>query len=358
MMSLWRRASLALLLGYCVLLSSCAFPGMVETDAQLPLVKTANQQPSLPPASLPKDEGAHNYLTEWWYYTGHLDGEQGKHYGFELVIFQSLRSDLPPLYTAHFAISDLSRQRFAYDQRSIMIPVEKSKTQGIHASVGDWTIQGFNGHDHLQAAMKEYAIKLDLSSMKPPALHNGNGLITYGLGGFSYYYSRTRMSVRGTLTDHGQPLQVSGQAWMDHQWGNFLTLGSSGWDWYSLQLSNGADIMIYFIRDDKGNVISTYAGYIGNQGQDRVIPAQAVKNTVLEHWTSPTTGITYPSGWRVMIQDLGLDLTIRPLLKDQELVTTRTTGKTYWEGAVEIEGRQDKQNLTGQGYIELTGYLK
>src|SRR5437867_11655140 len=84
--------------------------------------------------------------------------------------------------------------------------------------------------------MKNYALHIDLKGLKPATLHNGNGLITYGLGGFSYYYSRTRMSLSGTLVDHNQSLQVSGEAWMDHQWGNFLTLSGSGWDWFSIQL--------------------------------------------------------------------------------------------------------------------------
>ncbi|BCL83460.1 carotenoid 1,2-hydratase [Ktedonobacteria bacterium brp13] len=361
-----------LLFASCLLLSmlvtSCAFPGLATTSAQLPIVSQQPAQHALPPIHFPQDEGAHNDLTEWWYYTGHLeaktpDGKQHT-YGFELVVFQAIRSDLPAVYPAHFAITDITRNTFQYDQRRITkfsgpLP-NGTSTNGVDEQVGNWSIQGLNGHDHLVASMNNYAINLQLDGLKPATLHNGNGLITYGLGGFSYYYSRTRMSVQGTLMDHNQPLQVTGQAWMDHQWGNFLTLGGGGWDWYSIQLNNNTEMMLYFIRDASGHTVTTYIGLIDAQGHDTVIPATALHSRVLGYWRSPTTGITYPSGWNLEINDphLHTALTIQPVRKNQELVVTNSTGNIYWEGAVNIQGQSDGASVSGQGYVELTGYSK
>jgi predicted secreted hydrolase len=347
-------------------LAGCSFPGVVSTTQQLPEVSEVEQPLKLPPVRFPQDEAAHKDLTEWWYYTGHLQAvdPSGKvrRYGFELVIFQALRSDYAPVYAAHFAISDITRGEFHYDQRSqpephAVIP-NGASTQGIDVHVGDWSIRGLNGEDRLVAAMKDYAIELVLSARKPPILHNGNGIITYGLAGFSYYYSRTRMAVTGTITDHGQSLQVSGLAWMDHQWGNFLTLSGSGWDWFSIQLNNDTELMIYFIRDANGRVISTYASYIDAGAKDHLLSANSVHTTVLDHWTSPATKITYPSGWRLEIADpqLQATLTLTPLLRDQELVVYSSTGNTYWEGAVSIQGQSGGRPVSGEGYVELTGY--
>ena len=347
------------------ILSSCTFPGLVSTSEQLPVVSQTEQNRQLPPIHFPQDEGAHNNLTEWWYYTGHLDasdpGGQSHHYGFELVIFQAVRSDFSPVYAAHFAISDVARGEFHYDQRRLNEPDQKpdgTSTKGIDVHVGDWIIQGLNGRDHLSAAMKDYAINLNLTGVKPATLHNGNGII-YGGAGFSYYYSRTRMTVSGTITDHNQPLHVTGQTWMDHQWGDFLTL-AGGWDWYSFQLNNNTEMMLYFIRDAAGKTLSTYVSYIDAAGKDTLLQPQALKATVLGTWTSPQTGITYPSGWRLKINapQLQTTLTITPELKDQELVTTQSTGNTYWEGAVNIQGQSNSSLITGEGYIELTGYNK
>ena len=313
----------------------------------------------------PQDEGAHNDLTEWWYYTGHLEATDtaGKdhRYGFELVIFQALRSDLPPVYAAHFAISDITRGQFHYDQRRLIKPVavpDGNSTKGIDVQVGNWTIQGLQGHDHLVASLPDYAINLQLTGLKPATLHNGDGLITYGLGGFSYYYSRTRMAIAGTLTDHQQPLTVRGQAWMDHQWGNFLSLGGGGWDWYSIQLSNTTELMLYFIRNAAGNIISTYGDYISADGKSHLLAEQAIQATVLARWTSPLTGATYPSGWRLAIHDQQWQgtLLVTPQLKDQELIACQSTGNVYWEGAVNISGQSGGHALSGEGYVELTGY--
>jgi predicted secreted hydrolase len=349
-----------------LLLASCSVPGVPATSAQLPLVGPAPTQAALPPIRFPRDEAPHRDLTEWWYYTGHLNAvmPDGRlhHYGFELVFFQSLRSDYPPIYTAHFAISDITRGEFHYDQRRLSEPNARipdgTSTSGFAVSINDWSARGLNGHDHLRASMDGYAIDLSLDALKPPTLHNGNGLITYGLGGFSYYYSRTRMAVGGTLLDHGQLIQVSGEAWMDHQWGNFLTLGGGGWDWFSIQLKDDSELMLYVIRDASGQAISTYIGSIGSDGRTLQLPGNVLKIDVLDHWRSPTTGITYPSGWHVEISapQLQVSLTLQPEIKNQELVVTQSTGNIYWEGAVSIQGQSAGHSVQGEGYVELTGY--
>jgi predicted secreted hydrolase len=373
----FKHARLALgplLIVLALLLTSCNVPGVPATSAVLPSVGAPPAARQLPPVRFPQDEAPHKDLTEWWYYTGHLNATtsdgQAHHYGFELVFFQVLRSDYPPLYAAHFAISDITRGQFHFDQRSLTEPQavipNGTSSAGFHVAIGNWSASGLNGRDQLQASMDGYAIDLNLNALKPPTLHNSNGLITYGLGGFSYYYSRTNIAVSGTLLDHQQSVQVSGQAWMDHQWGDFLTLGGGGWDWFSIQLNNQTEMMLYVIRDASGQVISTYAGSIDSNGGYVDLPASSLSLGVLDHWTSPATRVTYPSGWQVQINapHFKASLTLQPELKDQELLVTQSTGNTYWEGAVSITGTASAPNqngavaVQGQGYVELTGYHK
>ncbi|WP_376797083.1 lipocalin family protein [Thermogemmatispora sp.] len=375
MIRIWHRAGrrpglfpsllLALVLGLSGL-SACAFPGIPATSAQLPVVPATAQATPLPPIHLPQDEAPHEDLTEWWYYTGHLQARASDgrllRYGFELVFFQVRRSDLPPVYAAHFAISDLARGQFHFAQQRVLQlePASSAASSGggFQLQVGPWRMQGHNGKDQLVALMPDYALQLQLQALKPVVLHNGDGLITYGLAGFSYYYSRTRLAVGGLLLDHGQQLAVSGLAWMDHQWGNFLTLAGSGWDWFSLQLNDNSELMLYLIRDASGKVISTYAGFIDPAGQNQLLPASALRIQVLGSWLSPVTHARYPSGWRITISDphLAAQLTLQPELKDQELVTYQSTGNAYWEGAVSIQGQRAGRPVSGEGYVELTGY--
>lgn len=362
------RSFIMALLALIILFSSCGFPGIVSTSTQLPVVKTTPTAVPLPLIRFPQDEAPHRDLTEWWYYTGHINAETpgGKtyHYGFELVFFQALRSDLPPIYAAHFAISDITRGEFHFDQRRQIEPgaviPNGASTSGFNIQIGDWSIRGVNGLDQLSANMASYTLRVDLHGLKPPALHNGDGIITFGLDGFSYYYSRTRMSLAGTLVDHNQPLQVTGEAWMDHQWGNFLAVGAVGWDWFSIQLNNDTEMMLYLIRAATGKAVSTYIGYIDPSSEELLIFPTALKVTVLDHWRSAVTRTNYPSGWRLEINAPQLQalLTLIPELKDQELVVYQSTGNSYWEGAVSIQGQSAGHAVFGEGYVELTGYAQ
>src|SRR2546430_17548870 len=150
--------SLILLL-LALVMASCGVPGIVSTNAQLPVVNATPQATPLPPIRFPQDEAAHRDLTEWWYYTGHMNatmpGGQVHHYGFELVFFQALRGDLPPVYAAHFAISDITRGEFHFDQRRLTEPnaviPDGTSTSGIDLHINDWSIKGINGSDHLIA---------------------------------------------------------------------------------------------------------------------------------------------------------------------------------------------------------------
>lgn len=360
------RLATLVLAALALLLAGCGVPGTIHTNSSLPQVSAAAPtQTPLPPVRMPQDEAPHQDLTEWWYYTGHLNGKdaQGKPhtYGFELTFFQTLRGQLPPYYAAHFAVSDITAGQFHYDERagfgpSAAIPAPGS-TSGFNLALGGWAIRGLNGHDQLSASMTDYSIQLALTDELPHAiLHNGNGIISYGPSGFSYYYSRPLMAVTGTLTDHGAPIQVTGQAWMDHQWGNFVSLAGSGWDWYSIQLSNHTEYMLYIIRDAQKRPVSTFGTAVAPDGSATDIPPQQIESQATGSWTSPVTGGVYPSGWKITLPGQQVSLTLTPLLRDQELVTARSTGVAYWEGAVGITGVAAGAKVTGEGYVELTGY--
>src|SRR5207249_1293639 len=105
--------------------------------------------------------------------------------------------------------------------------------------VNGWSLSSDGVADLIAANMQAgpgadppFELRLRLVDDKPPALHHG-GYIDYGIAGGSYYYSRTRLKVTGALrlaqADRGGQAQaergeepVSGVAWMDHQWGNFV----------------------------------------------------------------------------------------------------------------------------------------
>ncbi|MFN8534595.1 MAG: lipocalin family protein [Dehalococcoidia bacterium] len=355
-----------LLLVMALTLISCRVPGTIPQDGVLPDTPVAGPAAPVERARLPEDEGRHDRLMEWWYYTGHLDTADGRpgELGFELVVFQVLRGRLPPVYLAHFAIADITRGVFRYQERTEPRPdlaaaltrESRLAEPGLRLNVGDWTILARDGLDRLRASMPEYAIDLTLTATKPPALHQGTGLVEYGQAGYSYYYSRTRMAVQGTLVDHGVPRPVGGDAWMDHQWGDFITLLGGGWDWFSLQLDDGSEYMIYEIRDQKtGQPYDRFATRIDPDGRTTDLPDNGFRLDVTGRWESPRTRATYPAAWSIVIPADDVTLTVLPKLADQELVT-EGTGVSYWEGAVAVSGTRGGRSIAGRGYVELTGY--
>lgn len=311
--------------------------------------------PAVEPVRFPEDEAPHDDLTEWWYYTGHLFTEDGTRYGFEYVIFQAQRGAFPPYYAAHFAVTDSVGQRFAYDQRAGP-NARRGAESGFDLDLGGWTMAGALGRDHLTADMDGYAIDLDLTATKPPALHDGDGYVSFGPAGGSYYYSRTRIDVRGTLAIDGVPLPVTGEAWMDHQWGNFIQVGGGGWDWFSAQLGSGLDLTISLVRSRDGSLVTAYGTIVDPDGVATHLAADDIDVRVLDTWTSPTSGATYPAAWEINAPSHGLSVRLTPTVADQELDTQETTGVIYWEGEVLISGTVGSATVAGLGYVELTGY--
>jgi predicted secreted hydrolase len=216
-----------------------------------------------------------------------------------------------------------------------------------------------------------FGVRLSLADEKPPALHHG-GYIEYGPAGGSYYYSRTRLRVSGTLSESGRGASaVSGEAWMDHQWGNFVVASGGGWDWYSLQLDDRTELMLYVLRGPNGETTGVYGTQVLADGSLIDLQPGTVSAEAIGHWLSPHTGAEYPSGWRLRLPD-GSQLQLTPQLVDQELYFPRDGSQksevrsqtevdssqpsggqamAYWEGAVTVSG-----DRTGVGYVELTGY--
>lgn len=315
--------------------------------------------PPADPVTLPADDAAHGYYTEWWYYTGHLDSAtDGKSYGFEFVIFQVRVSPLaPPFYISHFAITDPDTSRpFMYEYRSAL-GVQAAPAQGAAFDVEGWRLAAYDGNDTIVASMAAASIDLVLTSEKPAMLHGATGLLPFAGAGWTYYYTRPRLAVSGTLTLDGVAQPVTGDAWFDHQWGDFdPTFGDGGWDWTSAQLADGSELMAVVLYDNAGTPQGGFASYADADGAETYLESKDFTLQPTGSWTSPNTGVTYPSGWKITVPSLDLDLAYTPVRPDQELDVRQSTGNIYWEGAVEIAGTKGAAPIAGRGYVELTGY--
>jgi predicted secreted hydrolase len=381
--------ALALVMG--PLLAGCTTAGapiLANPPAPHPLPPAATPAPPSPvdpqPVVLPRDDAPHDRLTEWWYDTGHLVTDSGQRYGFEFVIFRAERGGFPVSWASHLALTDETGGTFRFAQRTEIGPgVDRSPAAGgafdlaiapgpadlVGASLAfapePWTMRGGDGHDHLAAvgiadpaspAPGRFGIDLRLEARKPAALHNRIGWIDFAAGGSSYYYSRTSMSAAGTITIGDRVEHVTGTAWFDHQWGDFIAVGGGGWDWFAVNLADGTDLTLSLVRNADGTYPLVYGTLVTADGTTRHLPREAFTVEVTRRWTSPATGADYPAGWRISIPGEDLTIELTPAVADQELDTRATTGVVYWEGSQAVAATRDGRRLGGEAYVELTGY--
>ena len=335
--------------------------------------------------SLPADHASHpDYKIEWWYYTGNLDAADGRRFGYQLTFFRIGVDPAPvnpsrwavrDLFMAHFAVTDVEGRRYQYSER-----LNRSGPGWAGASTSDYRVwnekweASLSGASvttpdgrrssphHLVAATAGFAIDLMLDEGRALALHGEGGYSRKGAapGNASHYYSLTRMPTRGTLTLDGRALTVTGSSWMDHEFGtSFLEAGQVGWDWFSIQLEDGRDLMIFQMRRADGSIDPRSSGTLVEPSGD-VTPISYADGFRLEPgraWTSRRSGARYPVGWRVRVPSAGLDVTVDTALDDQELHTEQSSGISYWEGAIDVGGTARGRAVRGRGYLEMTGYV-
>jgi predicted secreted hydrolase len=325
------------------------------------------------PLRFPEDHGPHpGFHTEWWYWTGNLETEDGRAFGYQFTLF---RSALAPekarresawgtrqVFMGHFTLTDVSAGRFHVTERFSRVAQGLAGADGapFHVWLQDWDVRSEDPAStwpmRLRAQGGGVTLELTLDEGKPPVLQGDRGLSRKGpqQGNASYYYSMTRMPSRGTVSVDGKTVQVKGDSWMDREWST-SALGPElvGWDWFALQLSDGSDLMVYQLRRKDGTSDEFSAGkWVSARGDDTVfLPRDDLKLEPKGTWKSPRGG-EYPAAWRVQVPRLSLDVTVTPRLEAQELpVLVR-----YWEGAVSVEGTREGQPVRGRGYLEMTGY--
>lgn len=323
--------------------------------------------------SFPRDHASHEaFKTEWWYYTGHLKSDDGKKYGYELTFFRSgvapsekakTKSNAPSnVYLAHFAVSDINNKKFHFYEKLTRsgLSLGSASSSVLHIYNDGWRVDEAGDTMMLSADAEKVGIKLLLSSKKPPVIHGKDGVSQKAdcVGCASHYYSLSRMETKGLLFIDGKEKRVTGTSWMDHEFGsNQLTEEQVGWDWYSLQLSDNTELMLYMMRKKDGSIDKNSSGtIIGADGKAEHLNLSQFKIRSKSKWLSPQSKGNYPMNWEIEIPHKQIKLQVTPDFETQELVTKRSTDVTYWEGASSITGTKGGKLITGEGYVEMTGY--
>ncbi len=322
---------------------------------------------------LPVDHASHpEYRLEWWYYTGNLTSTDGRRFGYQLTFFRIGVDPLPAnpsrwavrdLFMGHVAVTDIGVRHQGVEKLSRPgVGWAGARTDGYHVWIDDWSVRLQNGRHRLIAASAtpRFAIDLSLGEGKPPAFHGKRGLSQKGSapGNASHYYSLTRMPTRGTIRLGDERVAVEGASWMDHEFGSsFLEKTQVGWDWFSIQLDDGEDLMLFQLRGADGSTDPRSSGTVVSRGgRTSSLAAGAFTLTPGRRWSSPTSGASYPVEWRIGVPGEQLALTVQAALDAQEMHAGLQSGIAYWEGAVDVSGTRNGRTVNGRGYLEMTGY--
>jgi predicted secreted hydrolase len=321
------------------------------------------------PFVFPDDHGAHPaFRSEWWYFTGNVLTDTGRAFGYHLTFFRTaLEPGVEPssssawrtsqVWMAHFAVADVAGgQVYAHERFSRgALGLAGVVASPFRVHVEDWNAAAVAADELLPlrivAADGQIGIDLTLQPGKPLVLQGDAGLSRKSAvaGNASYYYSFTRLPVSGRITVDGAEHAVRGLGWIDREWStSALADDQTGWDWFSVQLDDGRELMWYRLRRRDGTVDPASAGtLIDERGSVTRLSPEQVRLEPMEEWTSPRSGASYPVAWRLEVPGADLDLRIVARLRDQEL----DLSVRYWEGAIDVGG-----SASGSGYLEMTGY--
>ncbi len=336
--------------------------------------------PSFKPAlpgwryEFPIDHRIHrDFKTEWWYYNGYLKGPAEQTFGYQITFFRVglIRGPLPregsrwhirDVYMAHLAVTDIKNQAFFYQEKADRgnLGLAGAEVDQYRVWIENWEVIEKGKNHQIQAGDGDLSLIINLIPTGPPLIHGINGVIRKGAGTgqAAHYYSMTRMETQGFIKIKGKAIPVTGFSWMDHEFGsNQLQEAEAGWDWFSVQLDNGIDLMVYQLRQEDGRVDPNSSGtLVGLDSRKIHLSLPDIKIRVLSYWKSLRSGATYPAAWEVYLPTQDLRLELLPLVADQELMTPKSTRITYWEGVVNIKGTYKGRPVEGKGYVEMTGY--
>lgn len=360
MLSRIHAVALALLLSSLLSASQAAPPALSEVR---------------PPANLsfPRDFGSHpDFRTEWWYVTGWLNTPDKQPLGFQVTFFRSATeheanntSRFAPkqLIVAHAALSDPALGKLVHDQKIARagFGLAQASETTTDVKLHHWTMRRHNdGRYVVQLPAREFTLSLTLTPTQPLMLQGDAGYSRKGPhpSQASYYYSEPHLKVSGTVTRKGKPVDVHGTAWLDHEWSTtVLDARAVGWDWVGANLDDGSALMAFRIRSTEGSALWQHAALRTRDGKLRQFRGDEIRFTPLRRWRSPRTGASYPVSMQIDLVDKNekIQWNLQPLQDDQELDSRQSTGAVYWEGAVHVLRNGQP---AGQGYFEMTGYLK
>ena len=338
-----------------------------------------NTAHALPPKALafPRDRGSHpDFRTEWWYITGHAatTGAVAREFGFQLTFFrsrvdgtQAMASNFAAkqLVFAHAAITDVQGKKLWHDQRIARdgFGIATVSQTDMSVKLRDWQLQVMQvmpGQPNRYAAElpgTDFGIQLQFTETQAVLLQGKRGLSRKGPEEkqASYYYSQPQLATRGTLQLQGKSFEVTGKAWLDHEWSEeILHPSATGWDWIGMNLDDGSALTAFRLRDKNSAAVWDGGSFRTAGSEPYIFSRGEVTFKPVRLWKSPLSQATYPVEW--IVRTPADFYTVKAVIDNQELDSRQSTGAIYWEGLSDLLSSNGER--VGRGYLEMTGYAQ
>ncbi|MES2973562.1 MAG: carotenoid 1,2-hydratase [Pseudomonadota bacterium] len=345
-------------------------PGIARRMLLLAGLACAGPASALPPAALsfPRDHGSHpDFRTEWWYITGHASSGT-REFGFQVTFFRSrvdatqqMKSGFAAkqLLFAHAAVTDVQGKKLWHDQRIARdgFDVASADLKDTAIRLRDWSLVRKGDAYTATLPAGDFNIALQFTPTQAVLLQGDKGLSRKGpdAAQASYYYSQPQLAARGSLTVKGESFDVTGKAWLDHEWSRELMHPQAvGWDWIGMNLDDGSALTAFRLRDRAGATLWDGGSYRHPKASTYVFSRGEVIFQPVRSWKSPLSNASYPVEWGVRTP---ADIyTVKALIDNQELDSRGSTGAIYWEGLSDLIDSNGKR--VGRGYLEMTGYAR
>jgi predicted secreted hydrolase len=317
----------------------------------------------------PRDHGAHPPLrTEWWYITGRLLAGS-REFGFQVTFFRSRVDAAQPLRSrfaakhlvfAHAAVTDVEGKRLWHDQRIARegFGVADAPEGRMQLKLRDWSLSRDDSGPMLARVVAQgFDFQLNLQPTQPVLLQGAQGLSRKGPADrqASYYYSEPQLDVRGSLSLQGRRVEVTGRAWLDHEWSEeVLDPSAVGWDWIGMNLDDGSALTAFRLRRADGSTLWDGGSFRPRGGSPYIFARGEAVFSPQRRWTSSLSQASYPVEW--IVRTPADFYTVRAEVDDQELDSRASTGAIYWEGLARLH--DSNQRPVGHGYLEMTGYAQ
>ncbi len=323
-----------------------------------------------------RDQAGHpDYQLEQWAYSGQLTDNDGRLFGYQLKFIRAGVSFKPAnpsrwairdLFVTQLAVTDVDGNQFKTAERLNRAGVgwAGAATESFRLWNEDWEARREQAKTLLRAISGEDGVGLELTleSGKPPVMHGEEGVFQKGFLALNatHFYSQPRMAARGALWLDGRRFEVSGTSHFDHEFGtSFLEEGQAGWDYFSIALEDGSDLMISQFRLNDGARDQYFIATLVNaDGSREALKLEDFSLEPMTRWISTASGASYPVQWRVTLPGKQIELEAKAVLDNQEFQAAQSIGVTYWKGLIEVSGKRNGRPIGGKGFLEMTGYEK